>query len=120
MNKTKLESLFSENSDRFIKEWQDFLRFPSVSISEKHQQDCSQCADWLVAHLSNMGFNTRLIPTASHPLVFAERSGTPGAPTVLFYGHYDVQPEDPVSLWKPPPLRTYPDQWAYVCSRSPG
>ena len=104
MNKTTLESLFSENSDRFIQEWQDFLRFPSVSISEKHQQDCAQCANWLVAHLSNMGFNTRLIPTASHPLVFAERSGTPGAPTVLFYGHYDVQPEDPVALWKTPPF----------------
>ena len=104
MNKIQLDSLFTANSGRFIHEWQEFLRFPSVSISEKHQQDCAQCANWLIAHLAGMGFSTRLIPTASHPLVFAERSGKPDSPTVLFYGHYDVQPEDPVSLWKTPPF----------------
>ncbi|MEI6166210.1 MAG: M20/M25/M40 family metallo-hydrolase [bacterium] len=104
MNKTELEALFATHSDRFIQEWQAFLRFPSVSISEKHQPDCAHCADWLMAHLAGMGFSTRLIPTASHPLVFAERAGAPEAPTVLFYGHYDVQPEDPVALWKTPPF----------------
>ncbi|MEI8139212.1 MAG: M20/M25/M40 family metallo-hydrolase [bacterium] len=104
MNKIQLDALFTTDSERFIQEWKEFLRFPSVSISEKHQPDCVKCADWLIAHLKGMGFNTRLIPTASHPLVFAERSGKPGSPTVLFYGHYDVQPEDPVALWKTPPF----------------
>jgi len=98
MNVTALESLYTANSERFIREWQEFLRFPSVSISEKHLHDCARCADWLITHLDGMGFKTRLIPTASHPLVFAERPGAPEAPTVLFYGHYDVQPEDPVTL----------------------
>ena len=104
MKKSALEALFAAHSDRFIQEWMEFLRFPSVSISQAHQQDCAQCADWLVAHLTGMGFSARLIPTSSHPLVFAERAGAPEAPTVLFYGHYDVQPEDPVALWKTPPF----------------
>lgn len=104
MNKTQLNDIFTANSPRFIHEWQEFLRFPSVSINEKRQPDCARCADWLIAHLAGMGFTTRLIPTLSHPLVFAERSGNPEAPTVLFYGHYDVQPEDPVALWKTPPF----------------
>lgn len=104
MNKIQLDFFYAANSDRFIDEWKEFLRFPSVSISEKHQQDCARCADWLIAHLDKMGFSTRLIPTSSHPLVFAERPGKPGFPSVLFYGHYDVQPEEPVALWKTPPF----------------
>jgi len=104
MNKAQLDSLFIANSDRFIQEWKEFLRFPSISISEKHLLDCAQCAHWLMAHLAGIGFNTRLIPTASHPLVIAERPGTPGLPSVLFYGHYDVQPEDPATLWNTPPF----------------
>lgn len=104
MNHKQLQALFLQNSDRFISEWKDFLRFPSVSTSPAHVGDCRQCAEWLSEHLRAMGFATRLIPTASHPLVFAERAGKPGFPTVLFYGHYDVQPEDPVALWKTPPF----------------
>lgn len=104
MNLPELNALFAENADRFISEWQEFLRFPSVSINENHRQDCAQCADWLITHLAKMGFHTRLIPTSSHPLVYAERCGATTAPTILFYGHYDVQPEDPVSLWETPPF----------------
>lgn len=104
MNHASLQACFTANHDRFIREWQEFLRFPSVSTSSERKADCARCADWLAAHLAAMGFTTRLIPTGSHPLVFAERTGKPGFPTVLFYGHYDVQPEDPVSLWKTPPF----------------
>lgn len=104
MNTAQLVTLFTNNSDRFLKEWQEFLRFPSVSIDATRKEDCTRCACWLQQHLTDMGFKTRLIPTRSHPLVFAERDGKPEAPTVLFYGHYDVQPEDPVSLWKTPPF----------------
>ena len=104
MNLARLESLFTANQERFLREWQEFLRFPSVSTNPGNAADCSRCAGWLKAHLAAMGFTTRLIPTASHPLVFAERTGKPGRPTVLFYGHYDVQPEDPVELWKTPPF----------------
>ena len=104
MNVTQLQSAFDSHQDRFIREWQEFLRFPSVSTNPDKAADCAACARWLAAHLEPMGFTTRLIPTASHPLVFAERPGKPGYPTVLFYGHYDVQPEDPVDLWKTPPF----------------
>ena len=104
MNLASLQSCFTTHQDRFLREWQDFLRFPSVSTSPDHIQDCAHCAQWLAKHLAAMGFATRLIPTDSHPLVFAERAGKPGRPTVLFYGHYDVQPEDPVELWNTPPF----------------
>ena len=101
---TSIAACFEAEKARYIREWQEFLRFPSVSTCTEHTEDCSRCATWLANHLSAMGFTTRLIPTDSHPLVFAERAGKPGFPTVLFYGHYDVQPEDPVSLWKTPPF----------------
>lgn len=104
MNKTQLDSLYAANADRFLQEWQDFLRFPSVSISEVHRPDCHDCAKWLATHLAAIGFTTKLIPTFSHPLVYAELKGTATLPTALFYGHYDVQPEDPVELWKTPPF----------------
>lgn len=104
MNLSQLRSTFDTDQPRLLEEWKDFLRFPSVSADPARKADCTHCADWLAAHLTAMGFTTRLIPTDSHPLVFAERTGKPGAPTVLFYGHYDVQPEDPVDLWKTPPF----------------
>ena len=104
MNTKTLETCFDTEKHRFIREWQEFLRFPSVSTSADRKADCARCAEWLQEHLKGMGFATRLIPTASHPLVFAERTGKPGRPTVLFYGHYDVQPVDPVDLWKTPPF----------------
>lgn len=99
-----LKRTFGTHQDQFIREWQEFLRFPSVSTSADRKNDCSRCAEWLKHHLEGLGFVTELIPTASHPLVFAERTGKPNRPTVLFYGHYDVQPEDPVQLWKTPPF----------------
>jgi acetylornithine deacetylase/succinyl-diaminopimelate desuccinylase-like protein len=104
MKQTTLQSHFATHKDRFIEEWQDFLRFPSVSTNAERKAECARCATWLADHLAALGFTTRLIPTESHPLVFAERAGKPDSPTVLFYGHYDVQPEDPVSLWKTPPF----------------
>ncbi len=104
MNVAQLQAHFAAQQNRFVREWQDFLRFPSVSTNPAKTEDCSACARWLMAHLEPMGFTTRLVPTSSHPLVFAERAGKKNHPTVLFYGHYDVQPEDPVELWKTPPF----------------
>jgi acetylornithine deacetylase/succinyl-diaminopimelate desuccinylase-like protein len=104
MDKAQLDAAFEFGRTRFIREWGDFLRFPSVSVNPRHAGDCARCAGWLADHLGALGFATRLIPTRSHPVVFAERAGKPGRPTVLFYGHYDVQPEDPVDLWRTPPF----------------
>lgn len=104
MNLTRLDALYARHLERNLQLWKEFLAFPTISTDPAHQADCARCAEWLVARLAAMGFATRLIPTRSHPLVFAERRGRTGTPTVLFYGHYDVQPVDPVALWKTPPF----------------
>jgi acetylornithine deacetylase/succinyl-diaminopimelate desuccinylase-like protein len=104
MTTLELQTLFDANLDRYLDEWRHFLAFPSISTSADNAGDCTACAEWLAGHLRPLGFTTRLIPTRAHPLVFAERPGRPGAPTVFFYGHYDVQPVDPLDLWTTPPF----------------
>jgi acetylornithine deacetylase/succinyl-diaminopimelate desuccinylase-like protein len=105
MTKIELEQTFASNQERYLREWKEFLSFPSVSADPDCAADCVRCAQWLSNHLAALGFATRLVPTASHPLIVAERPGKPGAPTVLFYGHYDVQPADPLDLWLSPPFK---------------
>lgn len=95
---------FEAGKERYVDEWKALLRFPSVSTEPGHDEDCRACAGWLVRHLSRMGFESRLIETPSKPLVFAKREGAAGKPVVLFYGHYDVQPVDPVREWLSPPF----------------
>jgi acetylornithine deacetylase/succinyl-diaminopimelate desuccinylase-like protein len=104
MTKHDLDGAFEANRDRFLREWEELLRFPSISAAPEHADDCRRCAAWLADAIGAMGFATRLVPTASHPLLIAERPGPPGSPTVLFYGHYDVQPVDPLGLWQTPPF----------------
>ena len=82
-----------------------FLSFPSVSAQSKHNKDVAACADWLKAHLTKIGFKTRLYQTKGHPVVFAEYFVDKKLPTVLYYGHYDVQPPEPLDLWKTPPFK---------------
>jgi len=83
----------------------DFLRIPSVSTDPAHSKDVAHCAEWMVRDLRTMGFNAESVPTAGHPMVLAHHPGTQsGAPRVLFYGHYDVQPADPLELWESPPF----------------
>lgn len=100
-----LHDLFEANRDRYIAEWKDLLAFPTVSADPDCDRDCAACADWLVRHLRQIGFDARPIPTAFKPLVFAERRGRPGKPVVLFYSHYDVQPVDPLDQWLTPPFQ---------------
>ncbi len=104
MKKQNLEKVFEADKGRFVEDWKAVLRFASISGEPEHANDCRMCAEWLVAHLKSMGFQSRLIETGGHPLVFGERRGKPGKPVVLFYGHYDVQPVDPVDKWKTPPF----------------
>ena len=80
------------------------LRIPSVSADSAFQGDIRQAADWLVAHLTGMGLATELIETAGHPIVYAESPPVPDAPVALVYGHYDVQPPDPLDKWDSPPF----------------
>ena len=84
----------------------DFLRIPSISTDPAHTADVAHAAEWLVRDLRSMGFNAASVPTIGHPMVLATHPGTggSGAPRVLFYGHYDVQPADPIELWDSPPF----------------
>ena len=82
----------------------EFLRFPSVSTKPERASDMRACADWLCALLQYGGFQAEVAETGGHPAVLARGPEAPGKPTVLIYGHYDVQPEEPINLWTSPPF----------------
>ena len=84
----------------------ELIAIPSVSALPEHREDCRRAADWLVARLSGMGMDVRIVDVleGGHPVVVAEWMGRPGAPTLTVYGHYDVQPPDPLEEWRSPPF----------------
>ena len=82
----------------------EFLRFSSISTDSKFTTDTRCCADWLIAKLNGMGLSAELHETARHPIVIARNEHIEGRPTVMIYGHYDVQPVDPLGLWESPPF----------------
>ena len=82
----------------------ELLRIPSVSADSQFAGDVRRAAQWLVDHLKGMGLAPELIDTAGHPIVYAETPAVPGAPVALVYGHYDVQPPDPLDKWTTPPF----------------
>jgi acetylornithine deacetylase/succinyl-diaminopimelate desuccinylase-like protein len=89
--------------DQHLAELCEFLRIPSVSAKSEHKPDIERAARWVAEKLRSAGFKTvQVIPTNLHPLVYAESLEAPGKPTVLFYGHYDVQPAEPLDLWTSP------------------
>src|SRR6266446_9650623 len=90
--------------DNYLEEYYSFLRFPSVSTDDKYKEKLVDCANWLVNKLNRIGLQTQLVPTNRHPIVWARNEHQPGRPTVLIYGHYDVQPPDPLELWDSPPF----------------
>ena len=91
--------------DRYLEELTQYLAIPSVSALAEHAGDMRRCADWTADHLRAIGLqNVRVIDTPGHPVVYGDWLNAPGAPTVLFYGHYDVQPVDPLELWTSPPF----------------
>jgi len=82
----------------------EFLAIPSVSTDPARKEDVRRAALWLEERLKALGFRTELLETPLHPILYAERLVDPKAPTVLVYGHYDVQPPDPLELWESPPF----------------
>ena len=87
-------------------ELKEFIRFPSVSAQPEHADDLKQCAAWLADHLRQIGLKRiAVVPTERYPIVYAEWRGAPGRPTVLIYGHYDVQPPEPLDEWRIPPFK---------------
>jgi acetylornithine deacetylase/succinyl-diaminopimelate desuccinylase-like protein len=90
--------------ERFVEQLSAFLRYPSISTLPEHRDDVTHTANWLVEHLRAIGMPTvECIPTDGHPIVYAEWCNANG-PTLLFYGHYDVQPVDPLDQWTSPPF----------------
>ena len=90
--------------DNYLEDYYSFLRFPSVSTDDQCKQKLEECARWLVNKLTAIGLETQLVPTKRHPIVWARNKHTAGRRTVLIYGHYDVQPPDPLELWDSPPF----------------
>ena len=84
--------------------WFDLLRIPSVSAQPVHAGDCAAAAEWLRAALAAIGFDAKVVATAGHPVVLAHHPGTGPGPRLLYYGHYDVQPAEPLELWTSPPF----------------
>jgi acetylornithine deacetylase/succinyl-diaminopimelate desuccinylase-like protein len=93
------------NQMRFVKELREFARFPSVSAQDEYRAPLQSCAAWLAAHLRNIGFErARIIRTRRHPLVYAAWRQSSRLPTLLIYGHYDVQPPEPLAEWQSAPF----------------
>ena len=90
--------------DSHYQDYLSFLRFPSVSTDEQYRDKVAACADWLVKKLEGIGLETELVPTKGHPVVWGRNKHQPGRRTVMIYGHYDVQPPDPLELWESPPF----------------
>jgi acetylornithine deacetylase/succinyl-diaminopimelate desuccinylase-like protein len=94
-----------QNHPRFLNELKDLLRIPSISTLPENKADCRRAAEFILRELTRIGFeHARLIDTESHPLVYADWLHAAGKPTALFYGHYDVQPVDPLDEWLSPPF----------------
>jgi acetylornithine deacetylase/succinyl-diaminopimelate desuccinylase-like protein len=93
------------NRDRYVDELKQYLAIPSISALPQHAADVRRCAEWTAEALARAGLqNVRLIETGGNPVVYGDWLGAPGAPTILFYGHYDVQPVDPLDQWTSPPF----------------
>lgn len=98
-------AFIESNQERFLEELLTFLRIPSISTLPENRADVRKAAEFVAASLSSAGMeNVEIIETEGHPLVYADWLHAPGKPTVLCYGHYDVQPPDPLELWKSPPF----------------
>ncbi|HLV00787.1 MAG TPA: dipeptidase [Acidobacteriota bacterium] len=93
------------NQGRFLEELKEFLRIPSISTDSRHRDDIQRAAQFLVKQFEQIGLTrAEIFSTDGHPLVYAERIEDPSLPTILIYGHYDVQPVDPIELWESPPF----------------
>jgi acetylornithine deacetylase/succinyl-diaminopimelate desuccinylase-like protein len=101
----KLLSYLADNRERYLKELSELIAIPSVSTKSENTADIRRCAQWLADHAVSIGLrNVQVFPTEGHPVVYAEWLEAPGKPTILIYGHYDVQPPEPLELWTSPPF----------------
>jgi acetylornithine deacetylase/succinyl-diaminopimelate desuccinylase-like protein len=101
----KIIDFINVNRERYLDELKALLAIPSISALPDHAADVRRCAEWCASEMGRIGLqNVRLVETPGNPVVYGDWTGAPGAPTILFYGHYDVQPVDPLDLWESPPF----------------
>ncbi len=102
---TSFDTYFREHREQHLNQLKDLLRYPSISTLPEHKADVADCAQYIASMAEQIGFeNVQVMPTAGHPVVYADYLHASNQPTVLVYGHYDVQPVDPLSLWETPPF----------------
>ncbi len=101
---TTYQDYIATNKATFEAKLVDILRIPSISAQKDHKSDVLRAAQWFLQCFSELGLTAELISTSGHPLVYAESPAVPGAPVILVYGHYDVQPPEPLELWDSPPF----------------
>lgn len=100
-----MTAFFSNERNNQLDELMELLRIPSISSSTENKPDMQRAADWLANNLKKSGLeNVQILPTAGHPVVYADWLHAPGKPTALIYGHYDVQPVEPLDAWETPPF----------------
>src|SRR5258706_12630406 len=101
----KVIDYINVNRDRYLEELKALLAIPSISALPEHAGDVKRCADWCADEMRRIGLqHVRLIDTPGNPVVYGDWLEAEAAPTILFYGHYDVQPVDPLELWELPPF----------------
>ncbi len=102
---TQLETYIAQHEERFLEDLKGWLRIPSISTLPEYMPDIQKAAEYAAHQLRQIGFaGAEVLPTQGSPLVYGEWLNAPGKPTVLIYGHYDVQPVDPIDLWNSPPF----------------
>lgn len=100
----KVAEFIKKNGERYVSELREFIAIPSVSTKSEHRKDIERCAQWLADHIKKIGLeNVEIVPTKGHPIIYADWLHAAGKPTLLVYGHYDVQPAEPLELWLSPP-----------------
>src|SRR5689334_24196504 len=101
----KVVDFINVQRDRYVEELKQYLAIPSISALPQHQGDVRRAAEWTAEQMRQIGLqNVKLLETPGNPVVYGDWLDAPGAPTILFYGHYDVQPVDPLDLWETPPF----------------
>ena len=101
---SKIDAWLTEHRDDFERDLAELLRIPSVSADSRHKGDVRRAAEWVAGQFRGLKLHTEIIETSGHPLVYAESPPVPGKPVALIYGHYDVQPPDPLGEWISPPF----------------
>ncbi len=102
-------NVIAANRQRYVDELLDFLTIPSVSTYSHHSGDLQHAAEWVLDHLKRLGLQARIYETERHPIVYGAYLSAKDRPTLLIYGHYDVQPPEPLDEWLTPPFQSeYP------------